>query len=112
MSQVNPNQFIISKSVLAGTLEPHELVIRLVDLAMLDLHDVDTRPSAWQSIDSAPKDGQFLVYMPDESVDKIQAANYRPNVKVIGNHFAFDLTKPTHWQPLPPAPEQKTEETK
>jgi hypothetical protein len=60
--------------------------------------------SNWQPIETCPTEGQFLVYMPDEPTDKIQAANYHPNVKVIGNHFAFDLTKPTHWQPLPDPP--------
>lgn len=60
--------------------------------------------SDWQPIETAPEHGQFLVYMPEEPRRKIQAAEWHPNVKVIGNHFAFDLTKPTHWMPLPDPP--------
>ena len=57
----------------------------------------------WEPIESAPKDGEFLVYMPDERT-KIQAARWHPNVKTIGGNFHFDLTAPTHWMPLPAAP--------
>ena len=62
-------------------------------------------PQGWQDIESAPKDGEFLVYMPNERA-KIQAARWHPNVKTIGGNFHFDLTAPTHWMPLPPPPEQ------
>lgn len=58
---------------------------------------------AWQPIETAPDDGEFLVYTPNER-RKIQAAEWHSNFKVIGNHFAFDLTKPTHWMPLPEPP--------
>ncbi len=58
----------------------------------------------WQPIETAPKDGTFLVYMPNERI-KVQAARFHPNVKVIGGVFAFELTKPTHWMPLPEPPE-------
>lgn len=57
----------------------------------------------WRPIETAPEEGVFLVYMPDETM-KFQVARWRPNVKVIGNVFAFDLTKPSHWRPLPPPP--------
>lgn len=59
--------------------------------------------AGWRPIETAPTVGEFLVYMPDE-IQKMQTARFRENVKVIGGHFAFDLTKPTHWMPLPPAP--------
>lgn len=62
--------------------------------------------TSWQPIETAPEHGEFLVYMPDEPRRKTQAAEWHPNVKVIGNHFAFDLTKPTHWMPLPEPPQQ------
>lgn len=57
----------------------------------------------WQPIETAPKEGIFLVYMPEEK-RPYQVANFHPNVNVIGNCFAFDLTKPTHWMPLPQPP--------
>lgn len=58
----------------------------------------------WEPIETAPGHDDFLVFMPEERA-KIKAAEYHPNVKVIGGHFAFDLTKPTHWRPYPPFPE-------
>lgn len=61
---------------------------------------------AWQPIETAPAEGQFLVYMPDEKRQPIQVAKWRPNLKVIGNAFAFDMETPTHWQPLPAPPEK------
>jgi hypothetical protein len=61
---------------------------------------------AWQPIETAPDSGVFLVYMPDERT-KFQVAKFHPNVRVIGNCFAFDITKPTHWMPLPEAPTSK-----
>jgi hypothetical protein len=57
----------------------------------------------WQPIETAPKDGEFLVYMPEERT-KFQVARFHQNVKIIGNTFAFDLTEPTHWMPLPASP--------
>ncbi len=57
----------------------------------------------WQPIETAPEDGEFLVYMPEERT-RIQSAKFRQNVKTIGGAFAFDLTKPSHWMPLPPPP--------
>lgn len=59
----------------------------------------------WLSIDTAPQVGTFFVYMPNERA-KIQVAVYHPNVKVIGNVFAFDLTKPSHWTPLMKPPKE------
>jgi hypothetical protein len=60
--------------------------------------------SDWTPIETAPKEGQFLVYMPDEKRSPIQVAEWHPNVKIIGNHFAFDFPPVTHWMPLPDAP--------
>lgn len=60
--------------------------------------------SEWQPIETAPEYGEFLVYMPDEPRRKIQAASWHPNVKVIGDHFDYDRTRPTHWMPLPDPP--------
>jgi hypothetical protein len=64
---------------------------------------------SWRPIETAPETGVFLVYMPEERT-KFQVANFHPNVRVIGNCFAFDLTKPSHWMPLPAAPEDSKKE--
>jgi hypothetical protein len=59
----------------------------------------------WQDIATAPKDGVFLVFMPQERPDdQIQVAKWHPNVKVIGGCFAFDRKPVTHFYPLPPPP--------
>lgn len=58
----------------------------------------------WLPIESAPEIGEFLVFLPDERT-KVQAARKNENgVFVIGDAFAFDLTEPTHWMPLPESP--------
>jgi len=62
-------------------------------------------PPQWLPITTVPSEGKFLVYMPDEMREPIQAANWHPNMKVTGGVFAFDLPEATHWMPMPPPPE-------
>lgn len=58
----------------------------------------------WLSIETAPKVGEFLVWMPEE-IHKVQAAWRNANgVFVIGGVFHFDTSKPTYWQPFPASP--------
>ena len=59
----------------------------------------------WMLMDSQPESGSFLVYLPEERKDdRYQVAVNHPNIKTIGKCFDFDLTKPTHWMPLPSPP--------
>lgn len=58
----------------------------------------------WRPIETAPKNGNGLVYMPTDILQPIQAARFHSNITTIGNHFEFDMEPPTHWMPLPPAP--------
>jgi len=58
----------------------------------------------WQPIETAPY-RNILVFMPEDTRQPIQAAVWRENVKVIGNHFHFDMHKATHWMDLPEVPE-------
>jgi len=74
-------------------------------LAELDRLRSASRQEGWQPIETAPENGTFLVFMPEERT-RIQVAKWHPNVKTIGNSFAFDLSEPTHWRPLPNAPQQ------
>lgn len=61
----------------------------------------------WRPIETAPKDGLFLVYMPGERPsERIHVARWHPNVKIIGGLFAFDRKPATHWMPLSPEPGQ------
>lgn len=56
--------------------------------------------SEWKPFDTAPKTGEFLVYMPDEH-RKFQVMYRTGKLSIIGGAFAFDLTKPTLWAPIP-----------
>ena len=42
--------------------------------------------------------------MPSNTRTPIQVANFSPNMKIIGNMFAFDMETPTHWLLLPEPP--------
>ena len=58
----------------------------------------------WQPIETAPKNGIFLVYMPTDTRLPIQTAKWSPTIKVVGGVFSFDAEPITHWMPLPPPP--------
>jgi len=62
-------------------------------------------PVAWQTMETCPEEGEFLVYIPSERPEKrMQVAQWRKNVKIIGHIFHFDSRPPTHWHPLPAGP--------
>ncbi len=59
----------------------------------------------WKTIDSAPEEGVFLVWLAEPLLgSQVQTARWHPNVKTIGAVFHFDAPKPTHWMPLPEPP--------
>ena len=63
---------------------------------------------AWQPIDTAPKDGDVLIYVTETDEQFVaywdDCWRFAPNAK---------LKTPTHWMPLPPSPEaSKKENTK
>ena len=62
--------------------------------------------SEWQPIETAPKDGTFLVYMPDEIEHwRVMPMHMNDGKRfTIGHHLAFDSKPVTHWMPLPPPP--------
>ena len=74
----------------------------------------NTRPSAWQAIETVPKDGT-RVLLSFEKIDVYIGFRFAPPsgsdrwLMDSGDEF---YNQPTAWMPLPPAPEQKTEETK
>lgn len=57
----------------------------------------------WQPIETLPKIGEFLVYMPEER-HKFQVMSRNGRFSVVAGCFSFDVTKPTHWMPLPEPP--------
>ncbi len=54
----------------------------------------------WQSMETAPKVGEFLVYLPEE-YRKFQVMYRTERMTIIGGAFAFDVSKPTLWAPIP-----------
>lgn len=61
---------------------------------------------SWQPIETAPKDGDVLVYVARSKEQFVaywdeeeEAWRFAPNAK---------LKTPTHWMPLPPAPKETT----
>ena len=55
----------------------------------------------WQPIDTAPKDGSFLVQM-DNGEMHVAKVHKGARIMIVGGAFSFDRTeKPTHWMPLP-----------
>lgn len=63
----------------------------------------------WMPFDSAPLDGtEVLLYLPRERT-KIQAGHCLNGGKtwVVSGAFSFDISRPTHWCPLPPPPSQQ-----
>lgn len=61
--------------------------------------------SDWKPIETIPEEGEFLVFMPEEREgQRIQAASWHRNVKMIGNRFDFDFTPTTHWMEKPEPP--------
>lgn len=70
----------------------------------------------WYRIDDpehpAPKDGTFLVWLAEPH--RIMGSNVgvmkrHPKISFINGMMAFDLPKPTHWQPLPEPPTEQAE---
>jgi hypothetical protein len=59
--------------------------------------------SEWQPIETAPEEGQFLVYLPQEHRKYQVMYRIGPSMSVIGGAFSFDMTKPTLWMPIPDA---------
>jgi hypothetical protein len=93
---------ITSRYFDSAMADPLEVPLYVKD--QIDALRKDAERMAWQPIETAPAEGKFLVYMPDEDRQPIQVARWHPKVKVIGGNFAFDMPKPTHWMPLPDAP--------
>ncbi len=64
-----------------------------------------TDTQGWRPIDTAPKDGTWvLVYLEDSSLGvHVYPASFG-RIAMIGHSFAFDMPKPTHWMPLPQPP--------
>jgi len=56
--------------------------------------------SEWKPFETAPKVGEFLVYLPGE-YRKFQVMYRNELTSIVGGVFAFDLSEPALWAPLP-----------
>ena len=99
---------VVNRATVIEWLDAND--IEVTDRQLGGLFHFSAPPTAqaegWQSIETAPKEGVFLVFMQDEvrPARRMQVANWHPNVKIVGGLFAFDCAKVTHWRPLPPPP--------
>ena len=61
--------------------------------------------SEWQPIESAPKNTEILVYTP---IDGVVSSSYQHGCwqKLTRVLMGGKENDPTHWMPLPPAPEE------
>lgn len=67
------------------------------------LRSLISAQQTWQPIETAPKTGDFLVYLPDEH-RHFQVMHRTERMSIIGGAFAFDISKPTHWCSIPEGP--------
>jgi hypothetical protein len=63
----------------------------------------------WQPIETAPRDGRFIVFEPTEGRGRVLMADRvsaGPTLlwRRVGGHPEDFFVKPTHWMPLPAPP--------
>lgn len=72
----------------------------------------------WKTIDSAPKDGTFILgywgerIYPHGFLTRYEVTYWISHDEVYGDWYSpvtgDDILAPTHWQPLPPPPKEST----
>ena len=67
-------------------------------------------PYEWRDIATAPKDGSFILTFAGDMAVQVTVGNWVENdadisVTDIAGTWRDDGAEPTHWMPLPPAPE-------
>lgn len=76
----------------------------------------NARASAWRPIETAPKDGTFVLLLGDSGYTgtphRVAVGQWVQNYKDCwtnhaGDRFTDDGQPPTHWMPLLPAPEKE-----
>ena len=58
----------------------------------------------WQPIETAPKAGEFLVFIPSEQWMQVHSARRYPNGAMVVSGDADEDGEVTHWMHLPPPP--------
>lgn len=78
---------------------------KLTDLTKEELIELIIREressSAWQPIESAPRDGTLILCVDKDGV--MEVCFYTGQGDFM-NHISYTYCEPTHWQPLPEPP--------
>jgi hypothetical protein len=100
-------EFLGDTSTLMAELE-HDHHAACIDIKKLQA-EIDALKAAqtWQPIETAPKDGTRILVFIDNGDDPIKTGGERDTDKAcwISSWSGEVLYPPTHWMPLPPAPE-------
>jgi hypothetical protein len=71
--------------------------------------------SEWQPIETAPKDGTFIILarFNEGFAEEVSGGDWNQYPK-LGQHglngFEAWITSPTHWMPIPPPPARQSED--
>ncbi|MBD9529019.1 hypothetical protein [Paracoccus sp. PAR01] len=68
-----------------------------------DAPQIEYVRGGWQPIATAPKDGTYVLVFVDCWHD---VASWGPGIKAWLNAYGDHTMKPSHWMPLPAAPEE------
>jgi gamma-glutamylcyclotransferase (GGCT)/AIG2-like uncharacterized protein YtfP len=91
-------------------MKKFEIVGEVYVLASEAQDEIDALKAAqtWQPIESAPKDGTRIIIFGSERHNKVLAHGVVSQSYFSGGLWqagGFTVFEPTHWVPLPPAPE-------
>lgn len=103
LRQAINERFSPDRENLSGIREDWAYLDRHIDVLIAAVR----AESAWQPIETAPKDGTpVLVWLPKPSLMRqVHSAILKDNYRVVGHVFDHDLqAKPTYWKPLPAPP--------
>ncbi len=83
----------------------------IVRSALASAGYVVMRDEPWQPIETQPKEGDYLVFIPTERRSKIQVCSARISgngkpIRVIGSLFDFDARPATLWRPMVKEPDE------
>jgi len=99
-------------SVLAIDDEEAARCVADIDAGVAEITRLRAAAPAWQPIETAPKDGTHLIVSNESVVWCNVKWVKRPRAGERWEHFALGALRfnPTHWMPLPPAPDTAKEE--
>lgn len=107
--------FVVNKAWASGEWGQEEIRWLLTEV-LINMQKAD-RPNPWQPIETAPKDGTRILGVRDDKffVCRLEKRFWTIYLekkdrfidKLLGCRTVWLVSSPTHWQPLPPPPEEK-----